>query len=346
MLKIVVVGPGLIGKQHIRLIGERSDATLAAIVAPDHEHNSDVARACSVPMFHSLNACLRSERVDGVIISSPNEYHAEQAGICVEADIPVLIEKPITSNVADGEALLALSERRGARVMVGHHRAHSPILSHARKIIESGKLGRLVTVMGSAQFYKPKEYFDAGPWRARKGGGPILINLIHEIGNLRALCGEILSVHAISSSAIRGYPVEDTVAIGLQFSSGALGTFMLSDTAACAKSWEQTSGENPVFPHYSDENCYVISGTMGSLSLPTFQMKFFDAGNDPSWLKPFVESQSDVMRRDPLTCQLDNFIEVIRGNAAPLVTAADGLRNLRITEAIAQSAALRQAVYV
>lgn len=78
--------------------------------------------------------------------------------------------------------------------------------------------------MGSAVFYKPDEYFDAAPWRREAGGGPILIKMIHEIGNLRSLCGEIVAVQALASSATRDFPVEDTVAINLRFASGALGT--------------------------------------------------------------------------------------------------------------------------
>jgi hypothetical protein len=236
---------------------------LLAIVAPDHEPNHAVARERGVPLFHDLEHCISRGGIDGIIISSPNQFHADQTTLCIKAGIPVLVEKPVTATVAEGEALVAATAKYGARVLVGHHRAHSPLLARAREIIREGRLGRLVSVMGSAQFYKPARYFEAGPWRTRAGGGPILINLIHEIGNLRSMCGEITAVHAFSSSAIRGYEVEDTVAINLMFANGVLGTFMLSDTAACARSWEQTSRENPVYPSYSDEDCYVIAGTQG-----------------------------------------------------------------------------------
>jgi predicted dehydrogenase len=230
--------------------------------------------------------------------------------------------------------------------MVGHHRAYSPLLALARSTIEAGRLGRIVTVMGSAQFYKPAHYFEDGPWRRELGGGPVLINLIHEIGNLRTLCGEIASVQAIASSAVRHFPVEDTVVINMAFTSGALGTFVLSDTAATAKSWEQTSRENPSYPAYADEDCYAIAGTKGSLAIPTMRLKYYETGTEPSWWIPFREEVLDVHREDPLTRQLDHFLRVIDGSCEPIVSAIDGLRNLMVTEAIRESAATQKTVAV
>jgi predicted dehydrogenase len=344
-LRLVVVGPGLIGKEHIRLINESQDCELVAIVAPDHEQNSIVAAKNNVPMFVDLRTCIEDVRVDGVIVSSPNEFHATQARTCVEANIPVLVEKPITASVSDGEALVELASSRDAIVLVGHHRAHSPLLARAREVIREGSLGRIVSIVGSAQFYKPSAYFEAGPWRTRPGGGPILINLIHEIGNLRSLCGEIVAVSALSSNAVRGYPVEDTVAISLMFASGALGTFLLSDTAVSTMSWEQTSRENPSFPTYPNQDCYFIAGTKGSLSFPTFRLTLGEEGSEPSWWVPFSQVQLSVDREEPLRCQLANFVDCIRRIGSPLVSANDGLQNLRVTEAIARSAFEKRTIY-
>src|SRR6202000_2133858 len=164
--------------------------------------------------------------------------------------------------------LVDLVARRRAKAIVGHHRAHSPLMAAARAVIEAGRRGRLLAIRGTAIFYKPPEYFDAGPWRRELGGGPILINLIHEIGIMRTLCGEIAAVQAIASNTLRGFPVEDTVAINLRFRNGALGTFVLSDTGASPRSWEMTSRENPVYPTYPDEDCYSITGVLGSLDFP------------------------------------------------------------------------------
>ena len=78
---------------------------------------------------------------------------------------------------------------------------------------------------------KPDEYFDVA-WRLAKGGGPVFLNLIHDIDLFRYLLGEIVSVQAEESNAVRGHPVEDTAVILLRFASGALGSITAVDTIA------------------------------------------------------------------------------------------------------------------
>jgi predicted dehydrogenase len=238
----------------------------------------------------------------------------------------------------EGTRLCEAAETANTKLLVGHHRAHSPILEKAREIVQQGILGKPVAVMGSAMFFKPDDYFDSAPWRREQGGGPILINMIHEIGNLRSLCGEIVAVQAQPSNATRGFPVEDTVAINLRFANGVLGTFLLSDTAASARSWEQTSQENKSYATYPDEDCYVVAGTDGSLAIPTMRLKTYGKKEDRSWWKPFEISVAEVDRADPLEGQLAHFCAVIRNEVQPLATVRDGLQNLRITESIAEAA--------
>ena len=124
---------------------------------------------------------------------------------------------PITPTLDEGERRVAAAEAAHAKLLIGHHRAHSPIMAKAREVVGSGVLGRLVAVSGSATFYKPDSYFNEAPWRREIGGGPILINMIHEVHNLRILCGEIVAVQAFASNATRAFAVEDTVAINLRF---------------------------------------------------------------------------------------------------------------------------------
>ena len=334
-VRIAVAGAGLIGRRHIQLIQESGSCELSSIVDPG-TRAANFARENGVPVYPAFTDLFVAERPDGVIVATPNSLHVENGLDCVEHGVPVLVEKPIADSVEEAARLADAADAAKVPLLVGHHRRHSPILSKAREVVKDGTLGPLVAVVGSALFYKPDHYFGEGPWRSEAGGGPILLNMIHEVDDLRSLCGEIVAVQAFSSSATRGFPVEDTVAINLRFADGALGTFMLSDAAGSARSWEQTSQENTSYAHYPDEDCYLISGTRGSLAVPTMRLKVYTG--ERSWWEPFHEDVIEVKRADPLARQLEHFCSVIHGETEPLVTGRDGVQTLRVTLAIHEAA--------
>jgi predicted dehydrogenase len=325
------------GRAHMAVADASATCALSAIVDPARPAEV-IAEEFGVPLFRSLDELIDKERPDGVILATPNKLHLEHAMRCIEAGLPMLLEKPIASTVEEGERIVAAANAGAAKVLIGHHRAHSPIMAKAKQVVDRGTLGTLVAVLGSAVFFKPDEYFAEGAWRREIGGGPILLNMIHEVHNLRILCGEISAVQAIASNAIRQFPVEDTVAVNLRFANGALGSFMLSDTAASPRSWEQTSQENKAYSTYADEDCYVVIGTHGSLSIPTMRLRTYPRSEDRSWWKPFEEGIVGLVRDDPLKHQIEHFGAVIRGEVEPLVSARDGLANLRVTEAISTAA--------
>lgn len=335
--RIAVAGAGYIGQAHMQVLEHSSTCELAAVVDPSPAAQA-LAQQAGVPLYESLEQLLALGRPDGIVLATPNQFHVPHAQLCIRAGIPMLLEKPVAPTVAEARALAEAAQRSQARILVGHHRAHSPIMAKACEVIAKGTLGRLVTVMGSALFVKPDHYFSDAPWRKEPGAGPILLNMIHEVHNLRMLCGDITAVQAFASHAVRHFPVEDTVAINLRFASGVLGTFLLSDTAASPRSWEQTSQENPAYASYPDEDCYVVAGTHGSLSVPTLRLNTYPTENDRSWWKPFETGVVEMTREDPLARQMAHFGAVIRGEADPLVTVQDGLANLLVTEAIVQAA--------
>ena len=343
LVRLAVVGAGVIGTRHIEEIAACPNASLAA-VADVEPGASKLANERGVPLRDSLDALLHHDRPDGVVIATPNALHAPQALACIEAGVPALVEKPLAHTVADALAICEASERANVPILVGHHRLHSPIVQTACDVIASGVLGQLVGVIGSAVFCKPDAYFDQAPWRRAPGGGPILINMIHEVASLRRMIGEIVAVQAFASSATRGFSVEDTVSMSLRFANGALGTFLLSDTGASPKSWEQTAQENKAYASYPDEDCYAVIGTQGSLGVPTMRVRRYGDASERSWYTPFVTNAIAFEREDPLARQIAHFAAVIRGEAKPLVTARDGLQNLRIVEAIAEAAKTGRAI--
>jgi predicted dehydrogenase len=335
-VRIAVAGAGLIGKRHIEEIDASRSADLAAIVDPGPA-GPELAEKYGVALYPSLAELFEKDRPDGVILATPNQMHVDGGLECVAAGVPVIVEKPIGDSVEGAGRLVAAGEAAGVPVLTGHHRNYSPIMAKAREIVQSGVLGPIVAVTGTALFHKPDEYYEVGGgWRRRPGGGPVLLNLIHEVNNLLSLVGDIVGVQAITSNATRGFPVEDTAAMIFRFANGALGTFLLSDAAASARSWEQTSQENTQYPTYPDEDAYHIAGTAGSLSVPTMRMKVFPGAR--SWYEPYETSTASLERSDPLANQIEHFAAVVRGEAEPICSGREGLKTLQVVDAVLEAA--------
>ncbi len=340
-LKIAVMGAGLIGKRHVEAISAERRTALAAIIDP-----SDAAREFAAekkaPWFSSLAAALASVPLDGVIIATPNQLHVANALEAVRAGIPLLVEKPIADNAADAKILVASAEAAGVPILIGHHRRHNPMIQAAKAALEAGRLGKLLTAQGTFWVAKPDDYFGIR-WRREDGGGPILINLIHDVDLFRYFFGEVESVHAMQSSAARDFPVEDTAVILMRFRSGVLATLNACDAAASPWSWEMTSGENPSYPR-QDQICYQIGGTAGSLALP--QLTLWTSPSAPNWLERLVKERLPFDTAEPLALQLNHFCDVICGNANPIVSGREGLETLRVTEAIKSSARSGKTVHL
>lgn len=342
-VRIAIAGAGQIGRRHIEMIARMPGAARLAGVADPSPASRELAGRLGVAHFHELSDLLAEAHPDAVVIASPNALHVPQALACVSAGIPALVEKPFADSVTEGERLCEAARRTGVPVLVGHHRLHSAIMARAVEVVKTGVLGRIVAANTSILFYKPDNegYYDgAYRWRREPGGGPILLNLIHEIGSLRALCGEISAVQAFTSNVTRGFAVEDSAAIALRFESGALGTVIVSDTAASDRSWEHTSGEDPRFApgHTNRDDSCLIAGTMGSLSIPTMRVQRYPDEPGRSWHKSLLASTLELEHVDPLERQMAHFIEVVRGTTVPRVSAQDGLQNLRVVDAVVQAA--------
>ena len=323
-------------KKQIRIahILARPEASLTAIVDPMPAAEA-LALSHGVAWYPNLDAMLRQTRPEGVIIATPNQMHVENGLACVAAGIPALVEKPLADDVAEAERLVHAAEAAGVALLTGHHRRHNPLIQKAKETIDSGRIGRVISVQGTCWFFKPEPYF-APEWRRKKGAGPVFLNLIHDVDLLRYLCGDVVAVQAAESRLLRGHEVEETAVILLHFASGAIGTVNVSDAIQAPWSWEFTSGENPVYTH-TPESCYQIGGTGGSLSVP--HLDLWHHPEKPDWWTPLVRERIAVTHEDPLGLQIANFCGVIRGTAKAVVTAREGLKTLKVIAAVKQAAA-------
>ncbi|WP_085033589.1 Gfo/Idh/MocA family protein [Ensifer aridi] len=333
-VKLAVLGAGLIGKRHIQYVLAEPLAQLSAVVDPTPAGET-IAKEAGVKWFTSFADMIAADRPDGIIVATPNQAHVQNGLEAVEAGVPALIEKPIADDIISGEKLIAAAEAKGVPLLTGHHRRHNPVMKKAKEIIESGKLGRVLVVNAMFWLFKPDDYFDIS-WRRERGAGPVFLNLIHDVDNLRYLFGDVAAVQARESNAVRGNAVEETAVILIEFKNGVLGTATVSDSVVAPWSWEMTTGENPAYPR-TEQSCYMIGGTHGSLAVPSLEV--WRNPGKRSWWEPLDQKRVEVDDEDPLVLQIRQFCKVIRGGEPPLVSGREGLETLRVIDAVKRSAA-------
>ena len=336
-VRLAVVGAGLVGQRHMTAIEQANGVELGAIVEP-----SKMAIGAT-PVFVNLDDLFQANAVDGVILSTPTPLHLQGGLACIKRGIPVLIEKPLAASAAEATLLAKAAEKAGIPVLVGHHRRHNPLIRKAKSLIQGGAIGEIRAAQVTCWFYKPDDYFEAAPWRKERGAGPILVNLVHDIDLMRHFCGEVLTVQAQMTPSKRGFDNEDLAAAVLRFESGAICTITVSDSIVSPWSWELTSREYPIYPA-TDQSCYLIGGSEGSLSIP--DMRLWRHDGKASWWTPMSATAMPRENSDPLLNQIMHFADVIRGVDTPLVTADEGLKTMRVIEAIQQAAQTENIVYV
>lgn len=332
-VRLGLAGAGLVGKRHAAAIAATPDAQLVAIAEPSDDGPA-LAAENGATHFSDMSRMVAAGGIEGVIIATPNNLHAEQTMIAIEADLPALVEKPFASTTKEAETVVKAAQSHGVPILTGHHRRYNPIVAKGVDMIRDGALGRIVSVQSSTWLKKPDDYF-APEWRRAAGGGPVLVNLIHDVDLLRYFCGDVAVLHALSSNAVRGFAVEESAVAILQFRGGAIGTMTLSDTIPAPVSWELTARENPAYPATS-QDCYWIGGTEATLALPSLTLWRHE--NDRGWWSPISATQQPIEAADPLVAQITHFCDVIKGKAKPLVSGKDGLEALRIVEAIHEAA--------
>jgi predicted dehydrogenase len=319
------------------------DVELVAVAGND-KISEKRARELNAPLYRDYLDLLNDCTLDGVIITLPNHLHKAAAEACAQRGIHILVEKPIADTVENAETIIKVCSQNQIKLLVGHHRRYSSQMKLLKEVISSGKIGRLVAVNMMWVLAKDRPYFKES-WRVTEGGGPLLINSIHDIDNFRYVTGlSIESVYAAVRNSIRKNPVEDSASIILEAKEGATINYFVSDGVPAPWSYEFNLKENPKYVHYN-ENCYYFFGTKGSLAFPSFKMYSYDEKNY-GWEHQLVMDQLTVEENDPMTAELLHFIDMIRGQAEPFVTGEDALETFKVLNAIRESGLKGKKIYL
>jgi scyllo-inositol 2-dehydrogenase (NAD+) len=233
-LRIAVVGVGRMGLTHAQNLAHRvRGARLAAVTTSSAERTDRVRRSCGDVVVHrNLERLLESETLDAVVISSSTSAHLENVERCSDAGLHILCEKPL--GLAVEQSVRAADAANAARIklMIGHTRQFDVGYREAKRLIESGAIGRPVlyrSLSGDVD-PPPPEFADLGV-----SGGLILDSMYHDIYLGRWLMAqEITRVSgegsAVVDEGVRSMGDVDNAVLSARFADGAVGTLSASRT--------------------------------------------------------------------------------------------------------------------
>jgi predicted dehydrogenase len=344
-IRIASIGVGMIGHVHAEILSRMEECDYVAIADFDPQVE-EIATKLGTRFYEDYREMIDRERPDGAVISAPNELHESIGCYCLQRGAHVFMEKPIAPRISQAQALIKCARENNVKLLIGHHRRFNPMVNATREMIARGDLGDMVGISVLWAMYKPREYFVAGEWRKKKGGGgPILINTIHEMDDLRYMYGEIERVYAEASNKTRKFEVEDTVSVTVRFEDGVLASVLMSDTAPSLWGYEATMGENTFFfPTKGD--IYHFLGRKASLTFPGMVKVYYADPSKMGWQHPLTVEQLDIKSGNPYPEQMSHFCRVIKGEEKPRTSGEDALRTLRVTSAIVESVEKRKPVTI
>jgi len=341
-IRIAVIGL-FHGMNHVRSIINCNEAELVAICDLKEQYKEE-AQKLGVNFYLDYQEMLDKEKLDGVVLAIPNNLHAPFTEECGKRGLHVLVEKPIASTIEDADRIIEAEKKYGIKLLVGHHRRFSRYIQRLREAVQSKEIGDFVCASIFWNALKNKEYFQE-VWRTKEGGGPLNINTIHDIDDLRFIVGEIDQVYAEVSNRVRQFEVEDTASIVVKFRKGGMANILLSDCTPSPFFYEAACQEDKGFsPTLKD--CYYIFGTQASIVMPSMEKYYYLAEEREGWRWPITGARIEVPRVNPMLEEMYHFCNIIKGKAKSVITGEDAKKSLKVILAIKESARLVKAIKI
>jgi len=295
--RVGVVGVGVMGSNHARVISELPDVELAGIVDIDRHQARNVSRSLGCRAFENLDALLECG-VEAATIAAPTHLHHELAITCIRRGIHVLIEKPIASTAEEGRSLIAAARRAGVTLMVGHVERFNP----AVQAIKETLVGEEILSIAITR---------VGPFPPRMSNVGVVIDLaVHDIDLIRWFTdSEIIEMQPQLSSAVAER--EDIALLQFRTASGVL--------AHINTNWLTPFKARTA--HVATRKKYVMGDLLTRQVTECFGFK-----TDGSYSMRHLP----VGYAEPLRAELQAFIEAVRCGTAPAVSGEEGVASLDI----------------
>ncbi|MGH3355974.1 MAG: Gfo/Idh/MocA family protein [Nocardioidaceae bacterium] len=349
--RFAVVGGGVIGQHHAKVISHLEGAELTVVVDEAQDTAERLAAAYGAVPVVKLEEALTRADVDAVAVCTPSGIHAEQATVALEAGRHVVVEKPVDISLEAATRLVDVEARSSAVATVISQHRFDPASRAVHEAVRTGRLGDVTSAVATVSWWRSQSYYDSGGWRgtwALDGGGALMNQSIHTLDLMVWMLGRPVEVTAYAAClAHTDVEVEDTAVAIVKFDSGALGV-VHATTAA--------------YPGLTAR--MQIHGSEGSAIIDDDHLQYFHArsmepGSDaPAYgggmstnqatmlLPESGEGAAPTAGADPAavsaaahSLQYLDFIDAIRSRRPPEVTVRDAATTLEVVLAVYRSAA-------
>src|SRR5712692_1180584 len=305
-LRIGVVGAGVMGSNHARVLAGLPNITLVGVVDPLPAHRTRATDLTSCRTFARLDE-LVAAGVDAVTVAAPTHLHHEISLACIARHIHVLVEKPIASTVAEGEEIVAAARRAGVTLMVGHVERFNPAVAAIKQAISGEDILSIAITR-------------VGPFPPRMSNVGVVIDLaVHDIDLIRWFTdSEIVDVQPQLSSAVAER--EDIALLQFRTESGVL--------AHINTNWLTPFKARSVT--VATRGKYVMGDLLTRQVTECFGFK-----PDGSYSMRHLP----VGYAEPLRSELVAFLNAIRNGTPPAVTGDEGVASLEIATRCLESPA-------
>jgi UDP-N-acetylglucosamine 3-dehydrogenase len=318
--KIVLVGLGRMGKNHLRVLRETPGFELVGVVDATATPPSDLGTIAFARKVEDLKV-----DYDAAVIATPTATHYEVSLQLIALGKHLLIEKPIASTFEQGREVLAAAQAKGVKLAVGHVERFNPAVRKLREIIKEGWLGTPIHFA----FTRVGGY----PETLLSGNNVILDLAVHDIDVLRSLVGPVRLEHSICHVTWRE-GIFDTAEILLAASSGASATVHVNwITPTKIRSVRVTGTRGVCFVDYILQTVELAGGSLLKSVEPSSSS--FEAIQE--LYRTTDRIQFGVRKEEPLRAQATQFHQfLLEGQTGELCTGSDALAAVLLAERAVQ----------
>jgi predicted dehydrogenase len=296
-IRIGVVGVGVMGSNHARVLAGLSGVQVVGVVDPDPAQRALVNGALGCPAVKELDGLLKYD-LDAVTIAAPTHLHREIALRCIARGIHVLVEKPIASTVEEGDDIIKAARRAGLTLMVGHVERFNPAVQAIKDAIRGEDILSIAITR-------------VGPFPPRMSNVGVVIDLaVHDIDLIRWFTdSDIVEVQPQLSNAVAER--EDIALLQFRTASGVL-AHINTNWLTPFKARNVTIATRDKYV-MGDLLTRQVTECFGFQTDGSYSMRHLSVGHD-----------------EPLRAELIAFINAVRDGKEPAVTGEQAVASLEI----------------